>query len=92
MFLEYTQFHSLVHPEIVVSHDILGFSPIPYAPYVIDHVEFPMELMIIVSLVHVSHFLKSIESQGRNIQEFILAIVFHGVDIDVPLLESLPEE
>jgi hypothetical protein len=36
--------------------------------------------------------LNRIELPGKNVQEFTLAIVFHGVEVDNQLLESLPDE
>jgi hypothetical protein len=67
----------------------IGFAPLPYAPKVMTLPDVPDEGTTNCSR-QVQPRLKRMESPGEKVWELTLAIVSHGVDVLVPLFESLP--
>lgn len=85
-------FGASVNPLVVSSVEpfMIGFAPVPYAPYVIGAPLAPLDAAIKEVPYQISPRLNKIESPAENVDEFTFAIVCQGALIEVPLFASLP--
>jgi hypothetical protein len=68
---------------------ISGLAPLPYAPKIMGLPAEPEDGIVSVSR-QAEPLLKRMESPGLKVEELTFAIVRQGVELEVPLFESLP--
>ena len=90
--IEVVVFGPSVYPLVLstVEPFTIGFVPLPYAPNVIGDPLDPLEGATSEVPYQASPRLNKIESPGKNVDAFTLAIVCQGCSKSVPELESLP--